>query len=85
MTIDKQNIDFRVSTLPAYHGESVPCFVFWRPDNVRYRHFRISDSRKEDNKAFQKIIQAPPNGIFLVTGPTGSGKDDDAVRRAEMS
>src|SRR5665213_721237 len=28
---------------------------------------------EEDNKAFQKIIKRP-NGIFLVTGPTGSGK-----------
>lgn len=34
MTIDKQQIDFRVSSLPAVHGESVVLRIL-RPDNVR--------------------------------------------------
>jgi type IV pilus assembly protein PilB len=71
MTIDKQNIDFRVSTLPAYHGESVVLRIL-RPDNVRIGITNLG-FEEEDNKAFQKIIKRP-NGIFLVTGPTGSGK-----------
>jgi type IV pilus assembly protein PilB len=71
MTIDKQNIDFRVSTLPAYHGESVVLRIL-RPDNVRIGIQNLG-FEEEDNKAFQKIIKRP-NGIFLVTGPTGSGK-----------
>jgi type IV pilus assembly protein PilB len=71
MTIDKQNIDFRVSTLPAYHGESVVLRIL-RPDNVRIGITNLG-FEEEDNKAFQKIIRRP-NGIFLVTGPTGSGK-----------
>src|SRR5437867_297763 len=71
MNIDKQNIDFRVSTLPAYHGESVVLRIL-RPDNVRIGIQNLG-FEEEDNKAFQKIIRRP-NGIFLVTGPTGSGK-----------
>src|SRR4051812_22112008 len=71
LTVDKSNIDFRVSTLPAYHGESVVLRIL-RPDSVRIgiQNLGFED---EDYKAFQKIIRRP-NGIFLVTGPTGSGK-----------
>jgi type IV pilus assembly protein PilB len=71
LMVDKVNIDFRVSTLPAYHGESVVLRIL-RPDSVRLgiQNMGFED---EDYKAFQKIIKRP-NGIFLVTGPTGSGK-----------
>ncbi len=71
MQVDKAMIDFRVSTLPAYHGESVVLRIL-RPDSVRIgiQHLGFEE---EDYKAFQKIIKRP-NGIFLVTGPTGSGK-----------
>src|SRR5687768_8646 len=71
LAVDKQNVDFRVSTLPAYHGESVVLRIL-RPDSVRIgiQNLGFED---EDYKAFQKIIRRP-NGIFLVTGPTGSGK-----------
>ena len=71
MTVDKANIDFRVSTLPAYHGESVVLRIL-RPDSVRIGIQNLG-FEEEDNKIFQKIIKRP-NGIFLVTGPTGSGK-----------
>ena len=71
MHIDKQQIDFRVSSLPGVHGESVVLRIL-RPDNVRIGITNLG-FEEEDNKAFQKIIRRP-NGIFLVTGPTGSGK-----------
>jgi type IV pilus assembly protein PilB len=71
LTIDKQNIDFRVSTLPAYHGESVVLRIL-RPDSVRIGIQNLG-FEEEDYKLFMKIIRRP-NGIFLVTGPTGSGK-----------
>ncbi len=71
MAVDKANIDFRVSTLPAYHGESVVLRIL-RPDSVRIG-IQSLGFEEEDNKIFQKIIKRP-NGIFLVTGPTGSGK-----------
>ena len=71
LMVDKSQIDFRVSTLPAYHGESVVLRIL-RPDSVRIGISNLG-FEEEDNKAFQKIIKRP-NGIFLVTGPTGSGK-----------
>ena len=71
MVVDKQSVDFRVSTLPAYHGESIVLRIL-RPDSVRIgvQNLGFDD---EDYKVFQKIIKRP-NGMFLVTGPTGSGK-----------
>jgi type IV pilus assembly protein PilB len=71
LTVDKSQIDFRVSTLPAYHGESVVLRIL-RPDSVRIGIQNLG-FEEDDYKAFQKIIKRP-NGIFLVTGPTGSGK-----------
>jgi type IV pilus assembly protein PilB len=71
LQVDKTMIDFRVSTLPAYHGESVVCRIL-RPESVRIGVTNLG-FEEEDYKGFQKIIKRP-NGIFLVTGPTGSGK-----------
>src|SRR5438105_10666669 len=71
LTVDKAQIDFRVSTLPAYHGESVVLRIL-RPDSVRIGIQNLG-FEEDDYKHFQKIIQRP-NGIFLVTGPTRSGK-----------
>jgi type IV pilus assembly protein PilB len=71
LTVDKQQIDFRVSTLPAYHGESCVLRIL-RPDSVRIGITNMG-FEEDDYKQFQKIIKRP-NGIFLVTGPTGSGK-----------
>ena len=68
-TID--TIDFRVSACPAYHGESIVLRIL-RPDSVRIGLANIGF--EPDNLAvFNRIIRRP-NGIFLVTGPTGSGK-----------
>ena len=69
--VDKHDIDFRVSTLPSYHGESVVLRIL-RPDSVRIG-IQNTGFEEDDNKHFQRIIKAF-NGIFLVTGPTGSGK-----------
>ena len=71
MRVDNADIDFRVSTLPAYHGESVVLRIL-RPDSVRIGIQNLGFA-EDDHKVFQKIIKRP-NGIFLVTGPTGSGK-----------
>jgi type IV pilus assembly protein PilB len=71
LMVDKQPIDFRVSTLPSYHGESVVLRIL-RPESVRIGIQNLG-FEEDDNKAFQKVIRRP-NGIFLVTGPTGSGK-----------
>lgn len=69
--IDNQDIDFRVSCLPGYHGESTVLRVL-RPDSVNIGIEAIGFAG-EQYERFKKIIKRP-NGIFLVTGPTGSGK-----------
>jgi type IV pilus assembly protein PilB len=69
--IDGQDIDFRVSALPGNHGESVVLRIL-RPDAVNIG-IRSLGFEQDDYERFQKIIKRP-NGIFLVTGPTGSGK-----------
>jgi type IV pilus assembly protein PilB len=71
LMVDKNPVDFRVSTLPAYHGESVVLRIL-RPESVRIGIQNLG-FEEEDYRVFQRIIKRP-NGIFLVTGPTGSGK-----------
>ncbi|MHC4185793.1 MAG: GspE/PulE family protein, partial [Planctomycetota bacterium] len=69
--IGGQDIDFRVSALPGYHGESVVLRIL-RPDAVNIG-IQSLGFEQDDYERFQRIIKRP-NGIFLVTGPTGSGK-----------
>ena len=69
--IGGQDIDFRVSTLPSNHGESVVLRIL-RPDAVNIG-IRALGFEQDDYERFQRIIKRP-TGIFLVTGPTGSGK-----------
>jgi type IV pilus assembly protein PilB len=64
-------IDFRVSSCPAYHGESVVMRVL-RPDSVKIGLAQLG-FEQDTLDLFNKAIKRP-NGIFLVTGPTGSGK-----------
>jgi type IV pilus assembly protein PilB len=71
MKISNQLIDFRVSSLPAYHGESVVLRIL-RPDSVKIGITGLG-FEQDDYDRFLRIIRQP-NGIFLVTGPTGSGK-----------
>jgi type IV pilus assembly protein PilB len=69
--IGGQDIDFRVSALPGNHGESVVLRIL-RPDAVKIG-IQSLGFEQDDYERFQRIIRRP-NGIFLVTGPTGSGK-----------
>ena len=71
MVIGEKAVDFRVSACPAYHGESVVLRIL-RPDSVRLGLENLG-LRPDTLETFNKIIRRP-NGIFLVTGPTGSGK-----------
>lgn len=65
------DIDFRVSTLPTVHGESIVLRILDRSqvsldfESLGFENDTISSLRK---------IMKSPNGIILVTGPTGSGK-----------
>jgi len=71
MRIGGTDIDFRVSALPSYHGESIVLRIL-RPESVRMGIPALG-FEQHDYERFLKIIKKP-NGIFLVTGPTGSGK-----------
>lgn len=71
MPIDGEQIDFRVSCCPAYHGESIVLRVL-RPDSVKIGLVNLG-FEPDNMDVFNRIIRRP-NGIFLVTGPTGSGK-----------
>ena len=69
--VDESQIDFRVSACPTYHGESVVLRIL-RPDAVRIGLENLG-FEADNLEIFNRIIRRP-NGIFLVTGPTGSGK-----------
>jgi len=66
-----REIDLRVSSLPARHGESIVMRILDKEKGlVDLEELGFHES---DLDRFNKIIKRP-NGIFLVTGPTGSGK-----------
>jgi type IV pilus assembly protein PilB len=71
LTVGGHPIDLRVSVLPTMHGESVVMRVLDR-SNVELSLDRIG-LRPDDLETFKKLINKP-NGIVIVTGPTGSGK-----------
>ncbi len=64
-------IDLRVSVLPTMYGESVVMRVLDR-STVELALNRIG-LREDDYQKFDGLIRKP-NGIVVVTGPTGSGK-----------
>jgi type IV pilus assembly protein PilB len=66
-----KEIDLRVSVLPTSHGQSVVMRILDR-DNIKVS-LRDLGFGEEDFKRYQSLIRRP-NGILLVTGPTGSGK-----------
>ena len=71
MSVHGRHFDLRVSMLPSVHGQSAVMRILDRGNiQVNIRELGFSE---EDYIRFQQIIKRP-NGIFLVTGPTGSGK-----------
>lgn len=71
LTLNQQPIDLRVAVLPTMFGESVVMRVLDR-SNVQLSLDRIG-LREEDLTVMRQLINKP-NGIVVVTGPTGSGK-----------
>jgi type IV pilus assembly protein PilB len=71
LTVGGAPVDLRVSVLPTMYGESVVMRVLDR-GNVSLALDRIG-MREDDLGVFRRLINKP-NGIVLVTGPTGSGK-----------
>jgi type IV pilus assembly protein PilB len=71
MTVNSKHFDLRVSLLPSCHGQSTVMRILDRSNiQVNIRELGFAE---EEYIRFQNIIKRP-NGIFLVTGPTGSGK-----------
>ncbi|MEI8380460.1 MAG: ATPase, T2SS/T4P/T4SS family [Planctomycetota bacterium] len=66
-----KDFDLRVSILPTKFGQAVVLRILDR-DNIKVG-IRNLGFGEENYRKFQTIIRRP-NGIFLVTGPTGSGK-----------
>jgi len=71
LTVGGRPVDLRIAVLPTIHGESCVMRVLDRA-NVELALERIG-LRPDDYDKFLKLTQRP-NGIVLVTGPTGSGK-----------
>jgi type IV pilus assembly protein PilB len=71
LVVEGKQIDLRVAVLPTMFGESVVMRILDR-SNVQLDLEKVG-MRDEDLKNFRQLI-AKPNGIVLVTGPTGSGK-----------
>jgi len=66
-----QEIELRISTMPTAFGEKVVMRIF--TPEVLIRDFQELGFAGEDLTRWDKMIHEP-NGIILVTGPTGSGK-----------
>ena len=69
--INGKDFDLRVSILPTHYGQAIVMRILDR-DNIKVGIRNLGFS-EENYRNFLKIIRRP-NGIFLVTGPTGSGK-----------
>ena len=71
MTISGRPVDLRVSTLPTQFGESVVLRVLDKSVvNLDLEKLSMTDEVMNNIRRLVKL----PNGIFIVTGPTGSGK-----------
>jgi len=65
------DIELRISTLPTAFGEKLVMRIF--DPEVLVRDFRELGFSEEDQRRWNEM-SGRPNGIVLVTGPTGSGK-----------
>jgi type IV pilus assembly protein PilB len=69
--IGEKQVDMRVSTLPTHHGESIVLRVLDRSSvNLSLENLGLPAAIYE---YISETIEKP-NGIFIVTGPTGAGK-----------
>ena len=71
LSLADKDVDFRVSTLPTAHGESVVLRVLDRSSvSLNLENLGLPS---ELNEYIEETI-VNPNGIFICTGPTGAGK-----------
>jgi len=71
LTFSGRQVDFRVSTLPTVHGENIVLRILDRQKGiVSMEELGLGEEAMKD----LRLMVARPEGIILVTGPTGSGK-----------
>jgi len=70
-TLDGEEVELRLSTLPTAFGEKLVMRIF--DPEVLVRDFKELGFSEEDSARWKDMTERP-NGIVLVTGPTGSGK-----------
>src|SRR6267378_2785312 len=70
-TLEQADVELRLSTLPTAFGEKIVMRIF--DSEVLVRDFRELGFSDDDQKRWNEMTERP-NGIVLVTGPTGSGK-----------
>jgi type IV pilus assembly protein PilB len=70
MVVEGKPIDVRTSSLPTVHGENIVMRILDKSNLM----LRLADLGFGDQEERLRSILSRPNGIILVTGPTGSGK-----------
>ncbi|MGV3615627.1 MAG: GspE/PulE family protein [Fimbriimonas sp.] len=70
-TIDNRSVDLRISVLPSHHGQRIVLRILDKAHSVK----KLEDSgfTPRNLDLFRSLV-GKPYGLFLVTGPTGSGK-----------
>jgi general secretion pathway protein E len=71
LKVGEREVDLRVSSIPVLHGESIVMRILHKEGIVI--DLDILGFPRDTLTVFNQLI-AKPNGIILVTGPTGSGK-----------
>lgn len=71
LSINQQDYDFRVSTIPTVHGEKIAIRIYDNSAQMQgFDYLGLNTTQKD----ILKHMITRPHGIVLVTGPTGSGK-----------
>lgn len=71
LSINQQDYDFRVSTIPTVHGEKIVIRIYDNSAQMQgFDYLGLNTTQKD----ILKHMITRPHGIVLVTGPTGSGK-----------
>ncbi len=70
-TLEGEEVELRLSSLPTAFGEKLVMRIF--DPEVLVRDFKELGFSEDDNQRWKEMTERP-NGIVLVTGPTGSGK-----------
>ncbi|MBF0226212.1 MAG: type II/IV secretion system protein [Desulfobacterales bacterium] len=73
ISLTNKSIDFRMSTVPAIYGEKIVLRALGQIQKTDVPDIEELNFSKSNYLILKRIIEAP-NGIFFVTGPTGSGK-----------